>query len=254
MTAICSRAPQAVPSPSHWGAWPHSRFGEARLRASATRHWLRVTDFVPLSDAHLRKALLAEAEKVPGPEVNLKTINGKRAGEDRRGHSDQRRPGHAQRLQHLDTSPGHMSRAHVPGTSLCRGPGPKTGGQTLGTRRQTACQSVAYPTELKATHLAPICHASPPHRCGFCGWVLPVPVGIVITKMTKPKKPKTVDTLERHDCRWPIGDPRHPDFHFCGAAQLQGRPYCAFHWRMAFQPTRSRQIPVTDARSRLCAA
>jgi hypothetical protein len=37
------------------------------------------------------------------------------------------------------------------------------------------------------------------------------------------KKPKTVDTLERNDCRWPIGDPRHADFHFCGAPQVAGR-------------------------------
>jgi GcrA cell cycle regulator len=49
----------------------------------------------------------------------------------------------------------------------------------------------------------------------------------------KTKKPKTVDTLERNDCRWPIGDPRHPDFHFCGAPQVAGRPYCELHWRMA---------------------
>jgi hypothetical protein len=57
----------------------------------------------------------------------------------------------------------------------------------------------------------------------------------------KSNKRKTVDTLERHDCRWPIGDPREGDFHFCGARQLPGRPYCELHWRMAFQPPRSRE-------------
>jgi len=31
-------------------------------------------------------------------------------------------------------------------------------------------------------------------------------------------------TLELSDCRWPIGDPRHPDFHFCGVRRLVGRP------------------------------
>jgi GcrA cell cycle regulator len=54
------------------------------------------------------------------------------------------------------------------------------------------------------------------------------------------KKQKTVVTLERHDCRWPIGDPRQPEFHFCGARQLPGRPYCELHWRMAFQPSKPR--------------
>ena len=53
------------------------------------------------------------------------------------------------------------------------------------------------------------------------------------SKTKTPKEPKTVDTLERNDCRWPIGDPRHPDFHFCGAPQVAGRPYCDLHWRMA---------------------
>jgi GcrA cell cycle regulator len=52
------------------------------------------------------------------------------------------------------------------------------------------------------------------------------------------KTRKTVATLERNDCRWPIGDPRQPDFHFCGAPKLPDRPYCEIHWRMAFQPSR----------------
>jgi len=72
--------------------------------------------------------------------------------------------------------------------------------------------------------------------------------------MTKPKKPqtrpKTVDTLERYDCRWPIGDPRHADFHFCGAPQLLGRPYCELHWRMAFQPMKSKLPSLPPASSR----
>ena len=58
--------------------------------------------------------------------------------------------------------------------------------------------------------------------------------------MAKKRTLKTVDTLERNECRWPIGDPRDADFHFCGATQLSGRPYCELHWRMAFQPSRPR--------------
>ncbi len=54
------------------------------------------------------------------------------------------------------------------------------------------------------------------------------------------KKQKTISTLDRNDCRWPVGDPRHTEFHFCGARQLTGRPYCELHWRMAFQPAKPR--------------
>jgi GcrA cell cycle regulator len=62
-------------------------------------------------------------------------------------------------------------------------------------------------------------------------------------KKASPKGPKTLINLERNDCRWPIGEPRHPDFHFCGAPKAAGRPYCERHWRMAFQPARPRHQP-----------
>jgi GcrA cell cycle regulator len=39
---------------------------------------------------------------------------------------------------------------------------------------------------------------------------------------------------ERH-CRWPIGDPRSPDFRFCGAPCYEGLPYCVDHARVAYQ-------------------
>jgi GcrA cell cycle regulator len=55
-----------------------------------------------------------------------------------------------------------------------------------------------------------------------------------------PQKPKTLDMLEANDCRWPIGDPRHEGFHFCGAQKIDGRPYCAHHWSLSFVPGKSR--------------
>ena len=39
---------------------------------------------------------------------------------------------------------------------------------------------------------------------------------------------------ERH-CRWPIGDPRSPDFRFCGCQAYESLPYCIDHARMAYQ-------------------
>jgi hypothetical protein len=54
---------------------------------------------------------------------------------------------------------------------------------------------------------------------------------------------KTIANLQAKDCRWPVGDPREQGFHFCGAPQLAGRPYCELHWRMAFQPSRSSGTP-----------
>ena len=60
--------------------------------------------------------------------------------------------------------------------------------------------------------------------------------------MTKhaPKKKELLD-LEANDCRWPIGDPRQAEFHFCGAEKVLGRPYCIQHWTLSFVPSRGRQ-------------
>jgi GcrA cell cycle regulator len=58
---------------------------------------------------------------------------------------------------------------------------------------------------------------------------------------------KTVPTLEDKDCRWPIGDPQHPDFHFCGRPKIAGLPYCDHHSRVAFQPPQTyRRAPPAD--------
>lgn len=57
---------------------------------------------------------------------------------------------------------------------------------------------------------------------------------------TKAPKTKTLANLEAGECRWPIGDPRHADFHFCGAKQAEGRPYCIEHWTLSFVPGKPR--------------
>lgn len=35
--------------------------------------------------------------------------------------------------------------------------------------------------------------------------------------------------LRRGQCRYPIGDPADPDFRFCAAAAIIGKPYCHTH-------------------------
>ena len=43
---------------------------------AATVHWLRWNDFVPASDALLKKEIAPEAEKALGIKLNIETING----------------------------------------------------------------------------------------------------------------------------------------------------------------------------------
>ena len=52
---------------------------------------------------------------------------------------------------------------------------------------------------------------------------------------------KTLQTLTECSCRWPIGDPQHAEFHFCGKSKVPGLPYCEFHARRAFQPPQPRR-------------
>jgi len=47
---------------------------------------------------------------------------------------------------------------------------------------------------------------------------------------------KTLLQLTEHTCRWPVGDPRSPDFFFCGGVVDDDQPYCAYHRRVAYAP------------------
>lgn len=54
--------------------------------------------------------------------------------------------------------------------------------------------------------------------------------------------------LELNDkiCKWPIGHPGEPDFHFCGQPVNAGFPYCVGHCGQAYQaqlPRRDRRTP-----------
>ena len=52
---------------------------------------------------------------------------------------------------------------------------------------------------------------------------------------------KSIQTLEEGHCRWPIGDPQDPDFHFCGKTKVEGLSYCKFHACRAYQPPQTRK-------------
>ena len=57
-------------------------------------------------------------------------------------------------------------------------------------------------------------------------------------------KNNTVATNDNNDkmfhlkikgCRWPFGDPGTDEFHFCGARQEIGKPYCLDHSMLAYR-------------------
>ena len=46
--------------------------------------------------------------------------------------------------------------------------------------------------------------------------------------------------LERHHCRWPLGDPRQADFRFC-REPTQGAVYCEHHRALGTVPLRRKK-------------
>ncbi len=52
--------------------------------------------------------------------------------------------------------------------------------------------------------------------------------------------------LSEKICKWPMGHPGEPDFHFCGVQVNPGFPYCVAHCGLAYQaqmPRRDRRPP-----------
>ena len=74
---------------------------------------------------------------------------------------------------------------------------------------------------------------------------LPVKPGDLVIPV---KDRRSLRALKRDECRWPYGDPRQKDFYFCGKAKTDGHPYCEFHMRRAFQPSRPREYRPSTPR------
>lgn len=47
--------------------------------------------------------------------------------------------------------------------------------------------------------------------------------------------------LSTFTCKFPIGDPKHADFAFCGRTVREGAPYCPDHCRLTYVPGSSRE-------------
>ena len=65
----------------------------------------------------------------------------------------------------------------------------------------------------------------------------PSPIRRAVKKAEPKKEEVTVFTLANltsMTCRWPNGDPKEDNFHFCGKPVFQTKPYCAEHCAAAY--------------------
>jgi GcrA cell cycle regulator len=105
------------------------------------------------------------------------------------------------------------------------------------------------------------------HRLGLCGRPSPIrredgqrpsrplraPAAALAEELTREHQPRQVEPppapplpapvsgaskqarTGAKTCSWPMGDPKQPEFHFCGEEAEPGRPYCTAHCAMAYQ-------------------
>ena len=52
--------------------------------------------------------------------------------------------------------------------------------------------------------------------------------------VSKPSGKTMLTDLDNHTCRWPIGDPKDENFHFCGKKVKIGQTYCEEHANIAY--------------------
>ena len=74
----------------------------------------------------------------------------------------------------------------------------------------------------------------------------PAPPRRLVPAKPSPEVADKTSLLELNDriCKWPMGHPGEPDFHFCGEQANPGYPYCVAHCGVAYQA----QLPRRDRR------
>jgi GcrA cell cycle regulator len=74
----------------------------------------------------------------------------------------------------------------------------------------------------------------------------PAPPRRLVPAKPSPEVADKTSLLDLNDriCKWPMGHPGEPDFHFCGSPANPGFPYCVQHCGVAYQA----QLPRRDRR------
>jgi GcrA cell cycle regulator len=74
----------------------------------------------------------------------------------------------------------------------------------------------------------------------------PAPPRRLVPAKPSPEVADKTGLLDLNDrvCKWPMGHPGEPDFHFCGQPANPGFPYCVQHCGVAYQA----QLPRRDRR------
>ncbi len=104
-----------------------------------------------------------------------------------------------------------IGKAHRLGLSVSKAPKPRT----------------AAPNLAKSAPAAVTAAAAPP----------PPPTASPQSPPPPKRQPdvRAADLPWHRRCQWPIGHPGERDFHFCGAAAADSKPYCTEHCALAYR-------------------
>ena len=81
---------------------------------------------------------------------------------------------------------------------------------------------------------------STPSTPGASNGRKPAAAPVVVMSQARPRAPAPQPVVGSAACKWPIGHPDEPGFHFCSEHALLGKPYCMEHYRRAYVVARPR--------------
>ncbi len=115
-----------------------------------------------------------------------------------------------------------IGKAHRLGLSVSKAPKPRTAAPSL---------AKPAPGEVNAEVNAAVNTAAPPPRRTAA------PQSPAQAPPPAKRQPvvNAADLPWHRRCQWPIGHPGERDFHFCGAAAADSKPYCIEHCTMAYR-------------------
>ena len=139
-------------------------------------------------------------------------------------------------------------------------PAPRKAAPVEAPRPAPAPAVAAAPTASATTATAPVADTAPQpilRSVGPGGFVrqapgeqqppiAPAPPRRLVPAKPSPEIAGKTSLLDLNDkiCKWPLGHPGEPDFHFCGDKVNPGFPYCVAHCGHAYQA----QLPRRDRR------
>ncbi len=95
--------------------------------------------------------------------------------------------------------------------------------------------------ETEADNVVELSAASDPVVAPSLSFPETAPVILPQSTSLAASKRVTIMDLRESMCRWPLGDPTSPDFHYCGDRSITGLPYCTHHAQIAYQPAAERK-------------